>query len=165
MTRRSRKNKPAEAGPAEVSETPESPSPPEAHPLDAFADLAGKVPAAKIAEMADTSVETVEDWLEDLGVPRFGPPAPEPEAKAAEPAAPPEPLAAAKPEPAPTPGPKPAGRIACIQVLRTTAISVKSARGRRVRITVPRSLYRGELARKYAGLLDEADFRVVSREG
>lgn len=121
--------------------------------LDHYLDLVGKVPAEKIAETAGVPVADVEAWLAHL------------EGKADQE---PEKARRSKTEPKPkTPKPAPARprKVAVIQVLRSTAISVEAQNGRRLRLPVPRSIYRGELARRYAALLEEGtDYRVLAHE-
>lgn len=114
----------------------------EQHPLDPYVELVGKVPPEKIAETAGVELAEVEAWLADR----------EPSVKG---------KAKSKPASKSAPAPAPRRAVEAIQVLQATAISVENKRGQRLRIPVPRSIYRGNIARKYAQLLREDEFRVI----
>lgn len=115
--------------------------------LDEFADLIGKVPADKIAETAGASLAEVEAWIATRagGAPPAAKP-PKPEQPTSKPAA------RAAPR---------APRVEVIRVKATTAISVETKNGKRVKVPVPKSIYRGDLARKYAGILKPSEFEIL----
>lgn len=116
-----------------------------AHALDEYKDLLGKVSLEKIAETAGVSLDEVTAWAGGQA----------PNAPKASPAKAPKAAPAAKPR---------APRIEAIRVLETTAISIETPRGRRVRVSVPKSIYRGDIARKYASILSADTFEVLHSE-
>lgn len=117
------------------------------HPLDPYAELIGKVSAEQIATTAGVELSEVEAWLAERNGEE---PEPEPKKKRQGKQRSAEPTTKTPPR-----------RIEAIKVLETTAISVENARGQRLRIPVPCSIYRGKLARKYAELLRPDEFRVI----
>ncbi|HYD02633.1 MAG TPA: hypothetical protein VEB22_15505 [Phycisphaerales bacterium] len=116
--------------------------------LESYAEMLGKVSLAKIAETAGVSLAEVEAWAKAKA--GGAPPADETPEK-------PERINGKKVAVKPPPARKPE----VIHVPVTTAISVETPKGKRVRLPVPRSIYRGELARKYASLLKPSEYTVI----
>jgi len=139
--------------------------------IDPFAHLLGKIPDEKIAEMAGVKPATVANYRRDQGIDALdGQPDEDAlaelqdatddeddqaeEAKAAD-----ESEGASEPEPAPEVPPVP-GPFR-IKVLRTVVREFKNAKGKTVKVRIPRSEFSGETARTLAAELPAGSWKQL----
>ena len=124
----------------------------EGDPLAAYADLMGQAPDETIARVSGEAVGAVARYREALGLPEFAPPAeadPDPEDN--------EPKRKSKRRQ------KSVGRVLAqaapvvvpllIRLLRTVHYTVRTPQGKPIRMTLPASLDRGEMAHKVQSLV------------